>query len=192
MATFWFVTDIISINVLHSGLNSALQFSLKGWFEWVGIPITLLPSARERCCAYLFFSPHLNCTKDDYLCLSEESWEQKWVMLGISASIFDKGITPHNLLGQFMSIMSRDDLLCSLIIASWQQFLWTMHRFTLLVPTQYTCYSAFTAGSSKSIKTTCQNPPLVWIQRTILKIVARQMEFLDEVLWNHCSSITTE
>lgn len=55
-----------------------------------------------------------------------------------------------------------------------------------------THYCAFTAGSSKSIKATCQKPPLVWMQKTILKILAKQMQFWDEGLWNHCSSVTTE
>lgn len=39
-------------------------------------------------------------------------------MLWISASIFDKGTTPPKLLGQFMPIISREELLCSLICAT--------------------------------------------------------------------------
>lgn len=42
--------------------------------------------------------PHLNCAKRVYLCHSEERWEQKWVMLGISASSW-QGITPPILAG---------------------------------------------------------------------------------------------
>lgn len=35
-------------------------------------------------------------------------------------------------------------------------------QFTLVVPTQYTCYSAFAAGLNEGIKTTCQNPPVLF------------------------------
>lgn len=91
------------------------------WSRWYSNKLSFQSHCcllRERCCFFFFFHSGKAC-----LCLPEESWVQKWVMLGINAAIFVKEIKPPNLQGQFMPIMSRaESFLCDLIIASRPQF----------------------------------------------------------------------
>lgn len=103
-------------------------------------------------------------------------------MLWISASIFDKGTTPPQLLGQFMPIMSRNELLCSLNIASRQQFLWTMPVYAAGTHTVHVILLSQLVWV-KGLEPPVRIPLCYWIQRTIFKIVAKQMHTGFELLF---------
>lgn len=103
-----------------------------------------------------------NSTGHVLLCLSGERWEEKWVTLWISASIFEQ----RNLATQVAGT-----------IRAHQAQRWVAVRPDCCLPatvsannagvrccylSQYTCRSAFAAGLSSRIKPTCQNPPVLF------------------------------
>lgn len=121
--------------------------------------------------------------------LPKESWEQKWVMLWISAAIFVKGIKPPNLQGQFMPIMFRaESFLCDPIIASRPQFLWTIHQSSMVVPIYYITYSALTPSYSERQKYSNSQFPLLLNDENFFFFLNYGVENTHRSKDNSCSS----